>query len=1511
MQPFGFMRGTFVLLLLVCGCGRLGYEAHAPHDDAGADMLVADLGMDEGIDMPSLDLGVDEGMDMPFSDAGADMPDFGEDVDTGPPIEPAIVVTPTSGLVTTEMGGTASFTLVLSTMPTSPVLVLVSSSDTSEGTVSVASVTFTSSNWNAPQSVTVTGVDDIASDGMQAYTVITDSAVSVDPAYAAMAVDDVDVTNLDDDTPGVYVIPTSGLVTTELGASDSFQVRLLAQPSANVTIPLASGDATEVSVSPLTLTFTTANWASLQTVTVTGVDDVEEDGDVSFTVDVGAATSLDTTYDAIDSDDVTGTNRDDELAAINIFPAAGIVTSEAGGTATFNVVLQAAPTADVMVAIDSSDATEGTVSASSVVFSSSNWNVPQVVTVTGMDDFVADGNQPFEIVVGSGVSADPFYSGKPGGVVLATNVDDDTARVIIGEPSAYTTTEVGSTQTVSIVLGSQPTASVTFTISSSDITEGTVTPTLRTFTTANWNIPQNITVTGVNDAFADGDQTYSVTIHVAISGDSNYATLPDSTLAFINIDDESAGVLVTPQSGLTTTESGGTATFTIVLTSQPTASVSTNISSDLLTEGTVSPASVTFTTGNWNTPRTITVTGVNDLVADGDRLYHVVNSAATSTDAMYNGLDVADVTVVNADNDTPGISVSPTAINAPEGASAHFTVVLGTMPTASVTIPLSLMNVAQNSLSAMSVTFTTGNWSTPQTVTVFGTDDGTMDGTFVNTVITAMPTTADLVYAAFNPADVTVTTADRATVTVTPTSGLVTSETGSYANFTVVLDSMPTSNVIIPITTNDASEGMPLQSSLTFTPANWSTPQQVDVYGVNDGTQDGNQPYTILTGSPSSSDLRFAGISVSDVSCTNIDDDMATVVLTPLIAQTSENRTTVPVTVTLGAGPTGSTTLTYSSSDTTEGTVSPTALTMSSGFPTGTTFIINVTGVDDLIDDGDVPYNVRVTVTSADPSYNHYTVPVATLVNLDNEAGTVFVSPSSQLVVSEGGATATTSIRLEHAPTADVTFTLTSDDVGEATVSPTSLTFTTANWSAPRTVTLTGVADGMLDGDQTLLIRTSTITSTDVGYSGTKPPDLSVTNLDLESGRIISATPAYGVTYGQLPTYAGFAVSTDHRFALYASHAQNNIVGDTNLKGDMFLRDRTLGITERISVATDGSQANNYSYEGSMTPDAHYVVFSSIASNLVPGDTNNSHDCFVRDRMAGTTTRVSVATGGAELNGACSSPSISADGRYVAFSDTATNAVAGDTNSTTDVFVHDRMTGTTSRVSLSNAGTQVPVYCGSSVISGDGRFVAFITFASLDPADTNGYIDVYLRDTVLNTTTWVSQRAAPATIGYASVTGPQVSFDGRYVSFWSDANNLVVGDTNATDDVFVRDMLLNTTTRVSVSNGGLQSNGRSGMGSMSADGRRFAFASFASNLAAGDTNGVLDVFVRDLNTSNTYLISRAYTGAPQNNCFDSPGYIQAISPDGTFVVFNTTATDIVPEVFDVDGSYSLFGVDVP
>ncbi len=284
-----------------------------------------------------------------------------------------------------------------------------------------------------------------------------------------------------------------------------------------------------------------------------------------------------------------------------------------------------------------------------------------------------------------------------------------------------------------------------------------------------------------------------------------------------------------------------------------------------------------------------------------------------------------------------------------------------------------------------------------------------------------------------------------------------------------------------------------------------------------------------------------------------------------------------------------------------------------------------------------------------------------------------------------------------------------------------------------------------------------------------------------------------------------------------------------------------------VSVDSTGNPANGGSYSPVLSADGRYVAFRSEASNLVAGDTNNAQDVFVRDVVAGTTTRVSVDSTGTQGNGDSYNAVVSADGRYVVFESEASNLVFGDTNDDVDVFVRDVVAGTTTRVSVDSIGTQGTGGSGRPSVSADGRYVVFDSVASnLVAGDTNGADDVFVRDLVAGTTTRVSVDSAG---GQANGPSPffspsSISADGRYVVFDSGASNLVTGDTNDTGDVFVRDLVAGTTTRVSVDSIGRQGNSHSYEPAISADSRYVAYRSAASNLVPGDTNGVADVVVR-------------------------------------------------------------------
>src|SRR5207249_1956946 len=234
------------------------------------------------------------------------------------------------------------------------------------------------------------------------------------------------------------------------------------------------------------------------------------------------------------------------------------------------------------------------------------------------------------------VSSDGNYNNLNASDVSVTNTDNDVAGITVRPKEGRAGTEGGGTGTLTVVLKTQRTANGAVGLSSSDLTEGTVAPVSLTFTSANWNVAQTVTVTGVDDLVQDGNVAYTIVTAPATSTDGNYNNLNASDVSVTNTDNDVAGITVSPTSGLTTTEAGGTATFTVILTSQPTASVSIGLTSSDLTEGTVAPASVTFTTANWNVAQTVTVTGVDDPIVDGNITYSIVTAPATSSDPIYN-----------------------------------------------------------------------------------------------------------------------------------------------------------------------------------------------------------------------------------------------------------------------------------------------------------------------------------------------------------------------------------------------------------------------------------------------------------------------------------------------------------------------------------------------------------------------------------------------------------------------------------------------------------------------------------------------------------------------------------------------------------------------------------------------------------------------------------------------------------------------------------------------------------
>lgn len=374
------------------------------------------------------------------------------------------------------------------------------------------------------------------------------------------------------------------------------------------------------------------------------------------------------------------------------------------------------------------------------------------------------------------------------------------------------------------------------------------------------------------------------------------------------------------------------------------------------------------------------------------------------------------------------------------------------------------------------------------------------------------------------------------------------------------------------------------------------------------------------------------------------------------------------------------------------------------------------------------------------------------------------------------------------------------------------------------------------------------------------------------------------------------AISADGRFVSYQSAASTLVTGDTNAADDVFVRDiLTPGASSvRASAVNPGARVDSASSDASISRDGSVIAFASAASNLINGDTNGVSDIFVRIPASNTTTRVSVGSLGQVANAASDSPSLSGNGVWLAFRSSANNLFTGDANNVADIFVKNRLTEALERVSSSSAGVALAgnVLRPGTAISDDGLMVLFhAADNNLTTGDNNGREDVFLRNRNANTTTLVSSSASSALANGNNVNG-QISGDATRAVFASDATNLVLGDSNALRDIYVKNLLDNSIQRASFGVAGSEPNGASDFPSISSNGRLVAFSSAASNLVSADTNAAIDVFVVDLHAGSVQRVSTNAAGE-EGTGGDCNGPT-SLSADGRYVGFSCTMSNLVP-----------------
>lgn len=395
------------------------------------------------------------------------------------------------------------------------------------------------------------------------------------------------------------------------------------------------------------------------------------------------------------------------------------------------------------------------------------------------------------------------------------------------------------------------------------------------------------------------------------------------------------------------------------------------------------------------------------------------------------------------------------------------------------------------------------------------------------------------------------------------------------------------------------------------------------------------------------------------------------------------------------------------------------------------------------------------------------------------------------------------------------------------------------------------------------------------------------------------------ISVSSIPTQANGTsewpiISRDGRFVIYHSTASNLVPNDTNNAEDVFLYDRLFRTTERISFGIGGVQGNNRSQFGDLSSDGRYIAFHSEATNFVPNDTNNAWDVFFLDRFTGQFERISVTTSGQQANGSSIFPDISGGGRFITFYSQATNLVPNDTNGVSDIFLHDRLLGTTERISVSSAGVQAN---GSSIfqdLSADGRYTVYESEATnLVPNDTNNAWDIFLYDRINQTTQLISLNSAGQQ-GNDRSSYAIIAANNRYVTYVSYATNIDPADPTPNGDIYVRDLVSGTTELISRGLNNQPSNGDSHYPVISSDGRFIAYHSEASNLVPGDTNNVADIFLYDRQTGNTKRVSLSITGQQANGSSN----IAAISGNGRFIAFHSLASNLT--FGDTNGTIDVF-----
>jgi uncharacterized protein (DUF1800 family) len=1050
-----------------------------------------------------------------------------------------VTLTESSGsTAVSEAGPTSdSFTIVLSGQPTSNV-VFTLAAPAAQLSLSAPTLTFTPGNWSTAQTVTVTAVDDSVIDGTHSATIVITTA-SADTRYNNSPVADVVVTITDNDTgPAIVLAATGGNTTvTEGGATDTVNVSLSAAPAANVVVNLVG--TTQLSYSPSTITFTTANWNTPVPVTVTAVDDawpepITNDSVLAATAAGSPAgfTNLTATLPVVllDNDDM---NNGGPGIGVQIVVSNGATrVIEGGMTDSFEVALRRAPIADVTLTATFGTLNQLTVDKPTLTFTPSNWNIPQTVAITPVDDAITEGAHSSTVVYTSNVSGN-FNATDTASITCSIGDNEASRPAVYVSTTSGTITEGGAGLVYNVSLGTTPPVGTSVVVTPtaflnglnglSNTTQLTFAPTTVTFTNADTaGTTKAITITGTSNTTAEPTQVLTVQNATSVSGtaDINYSGMvaPDITVT-VNDDDSTANRIAVTESGSNTiiTEDSGTDTIDVSLVgpSNPASAVSVTLTSTgqmLFSNGGAPAASLTLSFTAVNAAQTISLTPVADFISEGVTTDTITLTTPSAGAAGFLSLSMTQLVRI-LDNDdiiTNALSVSQTNTNTrviEGGMTDTLEVILRRQPTGTVTLTPNFPSAGQITLTPSTLTFTPNDWATPKVVTVTATDDAVVEGAhstnlfysasgggYVNTDISTPFTLSIGDNEAANPA-----------VTITPVSGSVT-EGGSTFVYTVGLAASPLTGATVRVTpsaffNNAASTGQITfsPSSLDFTQAagasvwNRATSNTITVTATDDTVAEAlmNLIVANTVTTQSGTDARYNGTIAPDIALAVNDNETARLVGTTtgqlfgtnyVVVTEDAGTDTLQVRLT-GPAPAAGSPVTVSVARAgsqvqfafADGSTSTSAQTLTFTDADHTVpQTLTIMSVADTTFEGVHTDTINITTNASQPApYTSLStaIPVRIIDSDDMARSLISVYQTGNVTkVVEGGVTDSYSVILRRAPTANVVLTA-SYNPSQVSLSATDLTFTPTNWNMPQVVTVTAMDDSDIENVHTSAIN--------------------------------------------------------------------------------------------------------------------------------------------------------------------------------------------------------------------------------------------------------------------------------------------------------------------------------------------------------------------------------------------------------------------------------------------------------